>query len=100
MAGGWPRRTVEGVLEPIVSFLESAHAVGGVLDEQDYGTLYTATSWDYASAFDRVSPSVCCDVLAMCGVPQHIVRGILNLWTDVRRVLELGGDTAECPIVT
>eukprot|EP00969_Alexandrium_andersonii_P035178 1540667-Alexandrium_andersonii.AAC.1 len=56
--------------------------------------VYCATSWDYSSAFDRVAPGICCELWRRSGVPTKVTKGIFSLWTDVRRVLELGGETA------
>eukprot|EP00969_Alexandrium_andersonii_P169131 7476673-Alexandrium_andersonii.AAC.1 len=57
-----------------------------------------ATSWDYSSAFDRVDPRICCAVWQELGVPQKVVSSLLDLWTNLSRVLEYKGEVASARV--
>eukprot|EP00969_Alexandrium_andersonii_P349433 15431003-Alexandrium_andersonii.AAC.1 len=68
-------------------------------DEED-DLLYVVTSWGYASASDRVSPGICCELWRQVGVPLIVARSLHRLWSEVRRVIEFAGETAPEVVVS
>eukprot|EP00969_Alexandrium_andersonii_P228823 10106314-Alexandrium_andersonii.AAC.1 len=82
MARGFRNRTVEQVLEPLLSFMEAVHGSGRSMMEEDEEdqVMYTAVSWDYSSAFDRVSPDTCRSLWTSFGIPELIANSFHDVW--------------------
>eukprot|EP00969_Alexandrium_andersonii_P076697 3381828-Alexandrium_andersonii.AAC.1 len=57
--------------------------------------MYTAVGWDYSSAFDRVSPDICCSLWISVGIPELVADRFHDIWKGIQRVVELEGQTAK-----
>eukprot|EP00969_Alexandrium_andersonii_P369550 15475424-Alexandrium_andersonii.AAC.1 len=90
MAGGLRGRATEAVLEPLLTFIEEHHLeVRGLgrceLAGAEGQTLYEGCSWDFETAFDRVTLELVFDIWADLGVPVELADGVRQLWSELRR---------------
>ena len=100
--GGLKGRTLESLIEPCLSLIEETIAANRYDDEdgslteeeqrlvRERQTELHVKSWDYASAFDRASPRVVCEVWSRLGVPARITNSIEAIWTKQERWVEVG----------